>query len=179
MLLPNEMAESCIGLLSSYQGVAKKWKAVFSALDKECYGDIKVQLGQLVYPGFMGYTGLFWLGQSCRDYFKGIEVRARAFSKTSLNKGKCLCDGIRNFVAKPMFARKKKAHRWQSVILIRISWKYRWMLEEYRLSFCSVCRNFWSQISEKKVWQNSGKEKWKKIVLVSDGATWSLSIKVI
>jgi ATP-dependent helicase HrpA len=147
----NEMAEQLYRVLSSYQGVAKKMKGSIPLPWTRVYGDIKVQLGQLVYPGFIGNTPLFWLGQLPR-YFKGIEVRLERF-QNHLNKENAYVTELE--ILWQTYVRQKKAHD-DKVLYDPELVKYRWMLEEYRISLFAQSVGTLESISEKRLakqWQ--------------------------
>ncbi|MBJ7537618.1 ATP-dependent RNA helicase HrpA [Marinomonas sp. C1424] len=147
----NEMAEQLYRVLSSYQGVAKKMKGSIPLPWTRVYGDIKVQLEQLIYPGFIGNTPLIWLGQLPR-YFKGIEVRLERF-QNHLNKENAYVTQLEGLWQ--TYARQKKAHEDKALYdpeLVR----YRWMLEEYRISLFAQSVGTLEPISEKRLtkqWQ--------------------------
>jgi ATP-dependent helicase HrpA len=142
----NEMAEQLYRVLSSYQGVAKKMKGTIPLPWTRVYGDIKVQLEQLIYPGFIGNTPLFWLGQLPR-YFKGIEVRLERF-QNHLNKENAAVSELEALWLK--YTQQRKAHEDKALYDPELV-KYRWMLEEYRISLFAQSVGTLEPISEKRL----------------------------
>ena len=142
----NDMAEQLYRVLSSYQGVAKKMKGSMPLPWTRVYGDIKFQLGQLIYPGFIGNTPLFWLGQLPR-YFKGIEVRLERF-QNHLNKENLYVSQLEELWK--MYARQTKAHE-EKLLYDPELIKYRWMLEEYRISLFAQSVGTLEPISDKRL----------------------------
>ncbi|REG85861.1 ATP-dependent RNA helicase HrpA [Marinomonas pollencensis] len=147
----NEMANQLYRVLSSYQGVAKKMKGSIPLPWTRVYGDIKLQLENLIYPGFIGSTPLFWLGQLPR-YFKGIEVRLERF-QNHLNKENSYVTQLEGLWQS--YLKQKKAHDEKSLYDPELI-KYRWMLEEYRISLFAQSVGTLEPISDKRLgkqWQ--------------------------
>ncbi|MBR7887912.1 ATP-dependent RNA helicase HrpA [Marinomonas sp. A79] len=142
----NEMATQLYRVLSSYQGVAKKMKGSVPLPWTRVYGDIKFQLEQLIYPGFIGNTPLFWLGQLPR-YFKGIEVRLERF-QNHLNKENAAVSQLE--ILWQTFERQKRAHHDKALYDPELI-KYRWMLEEYRISLFAQSVGTLEPISDKRL----------------------------
>ena len=149
--IANEMANQLYRVLSSYQGVAKRMKGSIPLPWTRVYGDIKVQLESLIYPGFIGNTPLFWLGQLPR-YFKGVEVRLERF-QNHLNKENSYVTQLEGLWQ--TYSRQKKAHDDKSLYDPELI-KYRWMLEEYRISLFAQSVGTLEPISDKRLnkqWQ--------------------------
>ena len=147
----NDMATQLYRVLSSYQGVAKKMKGQIPLPWTRVYGDIKAQLGNLIYPGFIGQTPLFWLGQLPR-YFKGIEVRLERF-QNHLNKENAFVSELESLWQ--TYQRQQQAHTEKSLYDPELV-KYRWMLEEYRISLFAQSVGTLEPISDKRLakqWQ--------------------------
>ncbi len=153
----NDMANQLYKVLSSYQGVAKKMKGNIPLPWTRIYGDIKVQLGQLIYPGFIGNTPLFWLGQLPR-YFKGIEVRLERF-QNHLNKENAYVSELEGLWQ--TYSRQLKAHE-DKLLYDPELVKYRWMLEEYRISLFAQSVGTLEPISDKRL--NKQWQEVKKLV---------------
>ncbi|MGO3345885.1 MAG: ATP-dependent RNA helicase HrpA [Marinomonas sp.] len=149
--IANEMANQLYRVLSSYQCVAKRMKGRISLPWARVYGDINVQLDNLIYPGFVGSTPLFWLGQLPR-YFKGIEVRLERF-QNHLNKENSYVTQLEGLWQ--AYLRQKAAHDEKSLYDPELV-KYRWMLEEYRISLFAQSVGTLEPISDKRLnkqWQ--------------------------
>ncbi|MFD1383609.1 ATP-dependent RNA helicase HrpA [Rhodanobacter aciditrophus] len=148
----NDMALQLHSVLSAYQKVAKRMKGAIPLPWTKVYGDIKQQLENLVYPGFVGATPLFWLGQLPR-YFKGVEVRLERF-QNHLNKEGVLVGQLE--VLWEQYTRQKKAHDEKGIYDPNLT-KYRWLLEEYRISLFAQTVGTLEPISEKRLskqWQD-------------------------
>ncbi|KZN12674.1 ATP-dependent helicase HrpA [Marinomonas sp. TW1] len=150
--MANEMATQLHRVLSSYQGVAKRMKGSIPLPWSRIYGDIQFQLRQLIYPGFIGNTPLFWLGQLPR-YFKGIEVRLERF-QNHLNKENQFVSELEGLWQ--TYHKQKQAHDEKALYDPELV-KYRWMLEEYRISLFAQSVGTLEPISAKRLakqWQN-------------------------
>ena len=148
----NDMALQLHSVLSAYQKVAKRMKGAIPLPWTKVYGDIKQQLENLVYPGFVGATPLFWLGQLPR-YFKGVEVRLERF-QNHLNKEGVLVGQLE--VLWDQYLRQKKAHDEKGIYDPNLT-KYRWLLEEYRISLFAQTVGTLEPVSEKRLskqWQD-------------------------
>ena len=149
--LANEMALQLHQVLSSYQKVAKQMKGNIPLPWTRVYGDIKQQLGHLIYPGFIGDTPLFWFSQLPR-YFKGIEVRLDRF-QNHLNKENALVTQCEQLWQN--YAQQKKAHDDKNVYDPELL-KYRWLMEEYRVSLFAQNVGTFEPVSDKRLqkqWQ--------------------------
>ncbi|AEF54573.1 ATP-dependent helicase HrpA [Marinomonas posidonica IVIA-Po-181] len=149
--MANEMATQLYRVLASYQGVAKRMKGSIPLPWSRIYGDIQFQLKQLIYPGFIGNTPLFWLGQLPR-YFKGIEVRLERF-QNHLNKENQFVSELEGLWQ--TYHKQKKAHDDKALYDPELV-KYRWMLEEYRISLFAQSVGTLEPISAKRLakqWQ--------------------------
>lgn len=147
----NEMGVQLHSVLSAYQKVAKQMKGSMPLPWTIVYGDIKKQLENLVYPGFIGATPLFWLGQLPR-YFKGVEVRLERF-QNHLNKENAAVGELEALWAQ--YIRQKKAHDEKGIYDPSLT-RYRWLLEEYRISLFAQTVGTLEPISEKRLakqWQ--------------------------
>ncbi len=150
--MANEMATQLYRVLASYQGVAKRMKGSIPLPWSRIYGDIQFQLKQLIYPGFIGNTPLFWLGQLPR-YFKGIEVRLERF-QNHLNKENQFVSELEGLWQ--TYHKQKKAHDDKALYDPELV-KYRWMLEEYRISLFAQSVGTLEPISAKRLakqWQD-------------------------
>lgn len=146
ILEANNMAEQLYRVLSSYQTVAKKMKGNIPLPWTRVYGDIKLQTERLIYPGFIGHTPLFWLGQLPR-YFKGIEVRLERF-QNHLNKENAVVSELE--VLWDKYSKQQTAHQGKSLYDPELI-KYRWMLEEYRISLFAQSVGTLEPISDKRL----------------------------
>ena len=149
--IANDMALQLHAVLSAYQHVAKRMKGSIPLPWTRVYGDIKKQLENLVYPGFIGATPLYWLGQLPR-YFKGVEVRLERF-QNHLNKENAAVGELENLWEQ--YLRQKKAHDEKGIYDPNLT-RYRWLLEEYRISLFAQTVGTLEPISDKRLakqWQ--------------------------
>ncbi|GAB3482943.1 ATP-dependent RNA helicase HrpA [Marinomonas epiphytica] len=147
----NDMSTQLYRVLTSYQGVTRAMKGQIPLPWTRIYGDIKQQLSQLIYPGFIGQTPLFWLHQLPR-YFKGVEVRLERF-QNHLNKENALVSQLDGLWQ--TYTRQHKAHQEKGLYDPELI-KYRWMLEEYRISLFAQSVGTLEPISDKRLakqWQ--------------------------
>ncbi|MFT2111588.1 ATP-dependent RNA helicase HrpA [Marinomonas sp. 2405UD68-3] len=147
----NTMATQLFEVLSSYQKVAKRMKGNIPLPWTRIYGDIQIQLRNLIYPGFISETPLFWLEQFPR-YFKGIETRLERFQNhlAKENAGVVELEALWE-----RYLKQKNAHLAKNLYDPELM-KYRWMMEEYRISLFSQTVGTLEPISEKRLskqWQ--------------------------
>ncbi|MCZ2722272.1 ATP-dependent RNA helicase HrpA [Marinomonas sp. 15G1-11] len=142
----NEMAKQLFDVLSSYQKVAKRMKGNIPLPWTRIYGDIRVQLGHLIYPGFISETPLFWLAQFPR-YFKGIETRLERFQNhlAKENAGVTELETLWD-----RYTKQKNAHLAKNLYDPELM-KYRWMMEEYRISLFAQTVGTLEPISDKRL----------------------------
>ena len=148
----NDMALQLHAVLSAYQQVAKRMKGSIPLPWTRVYGDIKKQLENLVYPGFIGSTPLFWLGQLPR-YFKGVEVRLERF-QNHLSKENAAVGQLENLW--DQYVKQKNAHDQKGIYDPQLT-KFRWLLEEYRISLFAQTVGTLEPVSEKRLakqWQD-------------------------
>ncbi|TBR38008.1 ATP-dependent RNA helicase HrpA [Marinomonas agarivorans] len=147
----NDMALQLHKILTSYQQVAKVIKGNVSLAWTRVYGDIKLQLSNLVYPGFISQTPLFWFSQLPR-YFKGIEIRLTKF-QNNLNKENAYVSELEQLWLS--YQQQLQAHESKKMYDEALV-KYRWLLEEYRISLFAQTVGTLEPISAKRLtkqWQ--------------------------
>ncbi|MEC8080569.1 MAG: DUF3418 domain-containing protein, partial [Pseudomonadota bacterium] len=96
-------------------------------------------------------TPLYWLGQLPR-YFKGVEVRLERF-QNHLNKENAAVGELENLWEQ--YLRQKKAHDEKGIYDPNLT-RYRWLLEEYRISLFAQTVGTLEPISDKRLakqWQ--------------------------
>ncbi len=142
----NTMAVQLFEVLSSYQKVAKRMKGNIPLPWTRIYGDIQIQLKSLIYPGFISETPLFWLEQFPR-YFKGIETRLERF-QNHLSKENAGVIELETLWER--YNKQKTAHSAKNLYDPELM-KYRWMLEEYRISLFAQLVGTLEPISDKRL----------------------------
>ncbi|SFM54751.1 ATP-dependent RNA helicase HrpA [Marinobacter zhejiangensis] len=116
--------------LKGYHAVMKQLKGKINLALANSMADLKFQMEQLVYPGFLVNTPGNWLAQFGR-YFEAAALR---FEKMPREMGR-----EREFLhsIEPLwsrYAKKREQHQRQGLRDPELV-LYRWMLEEYRVSF--------------------------------------------
>ncbi|MFL1465557.1 ATP-dependent RNA helicase HrpA [Marinobacter sp. HN1S83] len=116
--------------MKGYHAVAKQLKGKISLAQANSMADLKFQLQNLVYPGFLVATPTQWLEQFGR-YFEAASVR---FEKMPREMGR-----EREFLhtIEPLWSRyaSKQAEQQRQGVRDPELVLYRWMLEEFRVSF--------------------------------------------
>ena len=116
--------------MTGYQKVAKKLKGKINLALANNMADLKFQMQNLVYPGFLVATHSQWLAEFGR-YFEGALARLEKMAREMGREREFL------HIMEPLWARyaskreqqKKQGVRDPELVL------YRWMLEEFRVSF--------------------------------------------
>lgn len=117
-------------VMTGYQRLMKKLKGKINLALANSMADLKFQMEQLVYPGFLINTPPEWLEHFPR-YFEAADIR---YEKMPREMGR-----EREFLhtIEPLWSRfqqKQEQHQRQGIRDPELT-LYRWMLEEYRVSF--------------------------------------------
>ena len=116
-------------------------------------GDIKTQLGYLIYSGFINQTPIEWLREYPR-YFKSINVRLEKLTG-NVSRDRALMQEV-----KPLWedylARLEKQQQ-QGITDAELV-TYRWMIEELRVSLFSQELKTKMPVSAKRL-----KKQWEKV----------------
>nr|WP_246480971.1 ATP-dependent RNA helicase HrpA [Motiliproteus sediminis] len=125
--------EAALGLLdriaTHYQVLGKKLKGQVQLAWVPVLNDIRAQLEQLVYPGFMAATPTRWLARY-PVYLHAIDYRLQRF-KTDLQRQRLQSDELRQGWERFAVQRRQIAALGGDDAELQ---QYRWMLEEYRVS---------------------------------------------
>ncbi len=116
--------------MSGYQKVAKLLKGKINLALANSMADLKFQLQHLVYPGFLVATPAKWLGRF-GVYFEAALIRLEKMPREMGREREFL------HTIEPLWARystKREQQKRQGVRDPELE-LYRWMLEEYRVSF--------------------------------------------
>ncbi len=118
------------GILKQYNGLMKQLKGKIPLALANSMADVKFQLAQLVFPGFLVETPGVWL----QEYPRYLEAVDRRLEKMAREMGR-----ERTFLHEfdglwSRYAKRLEAHDKQGVSDPELE-LYRWMLEEYRVSF--------------------------------------------
>ncbi|WP_423202294.1 ATP-dependent RNA helicase HrpA [Marinobacter salicampi] len=116
--------------MNGYHGVMKQLKGKINLAQANSMADLKFQLQNLVYPGFLVQTPGTWFGHFPR-YFEAADVRLEKMSREMGREREFL------HTMAPLWARyeKKRDDQQRQGIRDPELTLYRWMLEEFRVSF--------------------------------------------
>ncbi|WP_323753792.1 ATP-dependent RNA helicase HrpA [Marinobacter sp.] len=118
------------GAMTGYQKVAKQLKGKINLALANSMADIKFQLQHLVYPGFLVETPSEWLARF-GVYFEAALIRLEKMPR-EMGKEREFLHSIDALWAR--YAKKLEQQKRQSVRDPELE-LYRWMLEEFRVSF--------------------------------------------
>ncbi|WP_029653344.1 ATP-dependent RNA helicase HrpA [Marinobacter daepoensis] len=116
--------------MTGYQKVAKQLKGKISLALAASMADIKFQLQQLVYPGFLVNTPACWLDRF-GVYFEAADLRLEKMPR-EMGREREFLHAIEPLWAR--YATKTEQQKRQGVRDPELE-TYRWMLEEFRISF--------------------------------------------
>ncbi|MBW4933357.1 ATP-dependent RNA helicase HrpA [Marinobacter sp. F4206] len=125
-----EADERLYQAMSGYQKVAKQLKGKISLALANSMADLKFQLQNLVYPGFLVATPSEWLAEFGR-YFDAALIRLEKMPR-ELGREREFLHTIEPLWSR--FASKRDEQQRQGIRDPELT-TYRWMLEEYRVSF--------------------------------------------
>ncbi|MBS3803324.1 MAG: ATP-dependent RNA helicase HrpA [Oleiphilaceae bacterium] len=116
--------------LQGYHRVMKQLKGKISLAQANSMADLKFQLHNLVYPGFLVNTPSEWLNHFPR-YFEAADVRLEKMSREMGREREFL------HIIEPLWTRyaKKRDEQQRQGIRDPELTLYRWMIEEFRVSF--------------------------------------------
>ncbi len=153
LLICEEICTLVLETLKQHHQLNKKLKGSLSPAWLHAASDIKIQLGYLIYPGFINQTPIEWLREYPR-YFKSINLRLDKLT------GNVSRDRALMMEVKPLWeeylARLEK-HQQQGIVDIELT-SYRWMVEELRVSLFSQELKTKMPVSAKRL-----KKQWSKV----------------
>jgi len=123
------LARLTLEILKLWHGLQKRFKGKIDLAQAVALNDIKQQLSNLVYPGFVRETPGLWLKELPR-YLKGIELRLEKLG-SQVQKDRVWSGELGNLWTQYKARADKHAQegkRDEQLVL------YRWWLEEYRVS---------------------------------------------
>jgi ATP-dependent helicase HrpA len=123
------LARLTLEILKLWHALQKRFKGKIDLAQAVALNDIKQQLGNLVYPGFVRETPAAWLKEFPR-YLKAIELRLEKLG-AQVQKDRVWSTELGNYWAQYQARLAKHAQegkRDEQLVL------YRWWLEEYRVS---------------------------------------------
>lgn len=149
----NRIAELVHQALKEYHEIARRLKGKVSLALALPMADVKRQLDGLVYDGFISDTPLEWLEQYPR-YFKALDMRLEKMP-LQLQKERLFL-GFMDECLEQYHQRKEKLER-QAIYDEELE-LYRWMLEEYRVSYFAQALGTKMPVSEKRL-----ERQWEKV----------------
>ena len=123
------LARQTLDILKLWHGLQKRFKGKIDLAQAVALNDIKQQLGQLVYPGFVRQTPAVWLKEVPR-YLKAIELRLEKLG-SQVQKDRVWSTELGNVWAQFQARQAKHAQEGKRDPELEL---YRWLIEEYRVS---------------------------------------------
>lgn len=149
----NQMAVLVYQALKEYHEIARRLKGKVNLALALSLADVKRQLEGLVYEGFISDTPLEWLEQYPR-YFKALEMRLEKMP-LQMQKERLFLHFMDECWSQ-YGQRKEKLER-QAIYDEELE-LYRWMLEEYRVSYFAQALGTKMPVSEKRL-----ERQWQKV----------------
>jgi len=153
LLISEEICGLLLETLKQHHQLNKKLKGSLSPAWLHAAGDIKTQLGYLIYSGFINQTPIEWLREYPR-YFKSINVRLEKLSD-NVSRDRTLMMEI-----KPLwddYLARLEIQQQQGITDGELT-TYRWMIEELRVSLFSQELKTKMPVSAKRL-----KKQWAKV----------------
>ncbi|WP_095161901.1 ATP-dependent RNA helicase HrpA [Pseudomonas sp. Irchel 3F5] len=123
------LARLTLEILKLWHGLQKRFKGKIDLAQAVALNDIKQQLGNLVYPGFVRETPGLWLKELPR-YLKAIELRLEKLG-AQVQKDRVWSGELGNLWSQYKTRLDKHAQEGKRDEQLQL---YRWWLEEYRVS---------------------------------------------
>ncbi|AFM34320.1 MULTISPECIES: ATP-dependent RNA helicase HrpA [Stutzerimonas stutzeri subgroup] len=140
------LARLTLEILKHWHGLQKRFKGKIDLAQAVALNDIKAQLGNLVYPGFVRETPAEWLKEYPR-YLKAIEQRFEKIG-AQLQRDRVWSGELAGYWEQYQARLKKhlqESKRDAELVL------YRWMLEEYRVSLWAQQLGTKMAVSDKRL----------------------------
>ena len=128
--MATEISDLAGQVLSEYQTIQRELSPAFAPLMQPSTRDMREQLANLVYRGFLTHTPHEWLRHMPR-YLRGIDVRLRKLNNAGLNRDVAVMEEVSPLwtAYKARAAEFRRVGRYDASLM-----QYRWMLEELRIS---------------------------------------------
>ncbi|UNG17596.1 ATP-dependent RNA helicase HrpA [Stutzerimonas zhaodongensis] len=140
------LARLTLDILKLWHGLQKRFKGKIDFAQAVAFNDIKAQLGNLVYPGFVRETPGEWLKEYPR-YLKAVEQRFEKIG-AQLQRDRVWSGELAGYWEQYQARLKKhqqEGKRDPELVL------YRWMLEEYRVSLWAQQLGTKMAVSDKRL----------------------------
>lgn len=140
------LARQTLEVLKLWHGLQKRFKGKIDLSQGVALNDIKQQLGNLVYPGFVRETPALWFKELPR-YLKAIELRLEKLG-SQVQKDRVWSGELANLWAQYKARADKHAQEGKRDEQLAL---YRWWLEEYRVSLFAQQLGTKVPISDKRL----------------------------
>jgi ATP-dependent helicase HrpA len=140
------LAKRVLEILTLWHGLQKRFKGKIDLAQAVALNDIKLQLSNLVYPGFVRETPMDWLNELPR-YLRAVEQR---FDKlgSQVQKDRVWSGELNGCWAQYQTRLSKHTKEGKRDPQLQ---QYRWMLEEYRVSLFAQQLGTKMPVSDKRV----------------------------
>ncbi|MBF8674694.1 ATP-dependent RNA helicase HrpA [Pseudomonas fulva] len=140
------LARQTLEVLKLWHGLQKRFKGKIDLSQAVALNDIKQQLGNLVYPGFVRETPAVWFKELPR-YLRAIELRLEKLG-SQVQKDRVWSGELANLWAQYKARADKHAQEGKRDEQLAL---YRWWLEEYRVSLFAQQLGTQVPISDKRL----------------------------
>ncbi len=140
------LARQTLEVLKLWHGLQKRFKGKIDLSQAVALNDIKQQLGNLVYPGFVRETPAVWFKELPR-YLRAIELRLEKLG-SQVQKDRVWSGELANLWAQYKARADKHAQEGKRDEQLAL---YRWWLEEYRVSLFAQQLGTKVPISDKRL----------------------------
>ncbi len=135
-------------LLKQYQTITKKLSGSIQLTWAPVLNDIKAQLAQLIYSGFIRETPAQWWPR-LTVYLQAVDIRLDKFQQ-DLNKQRLYSDQLQQLSSHYLQQHRQSIEAGAELVELE---RYRWMLEEYRVSLFAQQLGTKMPVSEKRLKQ--------------------------
>lgn len=140
------LARLVLEILKHWHGLQKRFKGKIDLAQAVALNDIKAQLANLVYPGFVRETPAEWLKEYPR-YLKAIEQRFEKIG-AQLQRDRVWSGELAGYWEQ--YQARLKKHQQEGKRAPELT-QYRWMLEEYRVSLWAQQLGTKMAVSDKRL----------------------------
>lgn len=140
------MAGALLALLKHYHSLSKSLGKVQNLALALFMGDVKHQLSGLVFPGFLRKVPWEWIEQYPR-YFRALEIRLEKMPRQLAAERQFRMQYEQHW---QRYVERKQRHEREGIVDPELE-RYRWMLEEYRVSVFAQQVGTLMSVSDKKL----------------------------
>ncbi|WP_249676497.1 ATP-dependent RNA helicase HrpA [Pseudomonas abieticivorans] len=140
------LARQTLDILKLWHGLQKRFKGKIDLAQAVALNDIKQQLGNLVYPGFVRQTPALWFKELPR-YLKAIELRLEKLA-SQVQKDRVWSQELAGLWAQYQARASKHGQEGKRDPELEL---YRWLIEEYRVSLFAQQLGTKLPISDKRL----------------------------